>query len=234
MKNKENTLKAIEKFIFVVEQLRGENGCPWDKAQTHGSLRMQLIEEAYEAADAMLAYEEKKETDNLREELGDLLLHIIMHGVIAEEEEIFSLEDIVTEITEKMIHRHPHVFSKEEWEKQETKKTWEELKAEEAGHDMKKVQPLHGIPKALPALLRMSKILKKANAVYGHKIEKEESFTKLSSLARALTEVKDQKKKEELISSILFHICNLSWQEQWNPEELLISEIEKKMMELEG
>ena len=117
MKNKENTLKALEKFIEVVEALRGENGCPWDKAQTHGSMRMELIEEAYEAAEAMFAYEEKKEVDNLREELGDLLLHVIMHGVIAEEENIFSIEDIATEITAKMIHRHPHVFSKEEWEK---------------------------------------------------------------------------------------------------------------------
>ena len=95
MKNREQTLQAMEKFIQVVETLRGENGCPWDKAQTHESLRMELIEEAYEAADAMLAYETKKETDNLREELGDILLHVIMHGVIAEEENIFSIEDIV-------------------------------------------------------------------------------------------------------------------------------------------
>lgn len=233
MKNKEKTLQAIEKFIEIVETLRGENGCPWDRAQTHGSLRMELIEEAYEAAAAMLAYEERKEADNLREELGDLFLHIIMHGVIAEEEEIFTIEDIVTEITEKMIHRHPHVFSKEEWEKQEEKKTWEQLKAEEAGHAKEKVRPLSGVPKALPALLRMSKVLKKADTVYGKKTEREESIQQISFLGETLQNTKNKIQQEKIMTSMLYHMCNVAWQDKINPEELLMNQIERVINGLE-
>lgn len=233
MKNREQTLQAIEKFILVVEELRGENGCPWDKAQTHGSLRMQLIEEAYEAAEAMKSYEDKKETENLKEELGDILLHIIMHGVIAEEEEIFSIEDMVTGITEKMIHRHPHVFSKEEWEKQDRKKTWEELKAEEAGHAKEKILPLHSVPKALPALLRMCKVLKKADAAYQKRTSREESLEEISKLVTGLKNVENREEEEKTISSMLYHLCNLSWQDKINPEELLIGEIEKIISDLE-
>ena len=105
-----------------------------------------------------------------------------MHGVIAEEEGIFSIEDVVTGITEKMIHRHPHVFSKEEWEKQDRKKTWEELKAEEAGHAKEKILPLHSVPKALPALLRMCKVLKKADTAYQKRTSREESLEEISKL----------------------------------------------------
>ena len=233
MKNRDNTLKAIEKFIDVVEALRGENGCPWDRAQTHGSLRMELIEEAYEAAEAMMAYEEKKEVDNLREELGDLLLHVIMHGVIAEEEDIFSIEDIVREITDKMIHRHPHVFSKEEWEQQEVKKTWEQLKAEEAGHDRNKVRPLQGIPKSLPALLRMCKILKKADTVYEKKILREESIEQIALLGECLKHSRNKKQQEKVMTTILEHLCNVAWQDNINLEELLMNQAEKVIEGLE-
>ena len=233
MKNKEKTLEAFEKFIYVVEALRGENGCPWDKAQTHGSLRMELIEEAYEAAEAMTAYEEKSEVDNLREELGDLLLHVIMHGVIAEEEDIFSIEDIVREITDKMIHRHPHVFSKEEWERQKEKKTWEQLKAEEAGHDRNKVRPLQGIPKSLPALLRMCKILKKADTVYEKKILREESIKQIALLGECLKNSRNKKQQEKVMTTILEHLCNVAWQDNINLEELLMNQAKKVIVGLE-
>ncbi len=234
MKDKEKTLEAFEKFIYVVEALRGENGCPWDKAQTHGSLRMELIEEAYEAAEAMTAYEEKNEVDNLREELGDLLLHVIMHGVIAEEEDIFSIEDIVREITDKMIHRHPHVFSKEEWENQKEKKTWEQLKAEEAGHVKEKVLPLHGVPKALPALLRMAKVLKKADTVYGRKVVREESLDQIVLLGERLKNSKDKNQQEKVMTTMLYHLCNVAWQDKINLEELLMKQTEKVIEGLEN
>lgn len=226
MKNKNNTLNAFEKFINVVEELRGENGCPWDKAQTHGSLRMELIEEAYEAAEAMVNYETTKESDNLREELGDILLHVIMHGVIAEEEEIFTIEDILKDITEKMIHRHPHVFSKEEWEKLEEKKSWEQLKAEEAGHAPEKILPLRGIPKALPSLLRLSKVLKKSDTIYNTKITKEESLSQIIMQGNLLSKVESKEAEEESMTCLLYHLCNIAWQDKINLEELLINKTE--------
>lgn len=222
MINKENTLKALEKFIFVVEELRSEHGCPWDKAQTHESLRMQLIEEAYEAADAMLNYQSKGEIDNLREELGDILLQVVLHSVIAQEEQIFTLEDVVNEITEKMIHRHPHVFNRDN--QGENKKTWEELKAEEKKNAA--TLPLHGIPKALPALLRSAKVQKKAAVNYHHKMDADFSVSQIALLAGQLEKAQSKEIKEKLMTSMLYHMTNVAWQENINLEECLMMNVD--------
>ena len=222
MTNRENTLNALEKFIHVVEELRSDHGCPWDKAQTHESLRMQLIEEAYEAADAMLNYHSKGEIDNLREELGDILLQVVLHSVIAEEEHIFTLEEVVNEITEKMIHRHPHVFNHDNQDEQ--KKTWEELKAEEKKNTS--TLPLHGIPKALPALLRSAKVQKKAAVNYHHKMDAEFSISQISLLASQLENAKSKEQKEKLMTSMLYHMTNVAWQENINLEDNLMKNID--------
>lgn len=229
MTNRENTLNALEKFIHVVEELRSDHGCPWDKAQTHESLRMQLIEEAYEAADAMLNYHSKGEIDNLREELGDILLQVVLHSVIAEEEHIFTLEEVVNEITEKMIHRHPHVFNRDNQEK--NTKTWEELKAEEKKNDA--ALPLHGIPKALPALLRSAKVQKKAAVNYHHKMDAEFSISQISLLASQLENAKSKEQKEKLMTSMLYHMTNVAWQENINLEDNLMKNIDVLISALE-
>ena len=222
MLNEQTTLEALKKFILVVEELRSEHGCPWDKAQTHESLRMQLIEEAYEAADAMLNYHSKGEIDNLREELGDILLQVVLHSVIAEEEQIFTLEDVVNEITEKMIHRHPHVFNRDNQD--EKKKTWEELKAEEKKNDAS--LPLHGIPKALPALLRSAKVQKKAAVNYHHKMDSEFSISQVSMLAQQLEKASSKDIRQKLMTSMLYHMTNVAWQESINLEECLMKNID--------
>ena len=231
MPDRNTTLQALDKFIRVVEELRSEHGCPWDKAQTHGSLRMQLIEEAYEAADAMLAYHSKGEIDNLREELGDILLQVILHSVIAEEEKIFTLEDVVNEITEKMIHRHPHVFCPESLK--DGVKSWEELKAEEKGHKKEDVPPLHGIPKALPALLRSAKVQKKAAVNYHHKMEEDFSVSQVALLASQLENVRNKEQKEKLMTSMLYHMTNIAWQNNINLEECLMVNTDKVIEALE-
>lgn len=222
MLDESRTLEAIKKFILVVEELRSEHGCPWDKAQTHESLRMQLIEEAYEAADAMLNYHSKGEINNLREELGDILLQVVLHSVIAEEENIFTLEDVVNEITEKMIHRHPHVFNRDN--QVETKKTWEELKAEEKKNDA--TLPLHGIPKSLPALLRSAKVQKKAAVNYHHKIDAAFSASQITLLASQLEKVTSKEQREKLMTSMLYHMTNIAWQENINLEDNLMKNID--------
>lgn len=229
MQNKEHTLHAFEKLIHVVEELRSEHGCPWDKAQTHESLRMQLIEEAYEAADAMLNYQSKGEIENLREELGDILLQVILHSIIAEEEQIFTLEDVVNEITEKMIHRHPHVFNRDN--QNETKKTWEELKAEEKKNTS--ALPLHGIPKALPALLRSAKVQKKAAVNYHHKMAAEFSLSQVSMLAQQLEKASSKEMKEKIMTAMLYHMTNAAWQENINLEECLMQNIDTVINSLE-
>lgn len=226
---KENVLSALENFIHVVEELRSEHGCPWDKAQTHESLRMQLIEEAYEAAEAMLNYHSKGEIDNLREELGDILLQVVLHSVIAEEEHLFTLEDVVKEITEKMIHRHLHVFKRDSLDDNE--KTWEELKAEE-----KKNNPtllLHGIPKALPALLRSAKVQKKAAVNYHHKMDVDFSINQIELLAGQLANTKAKETREKLMTSMLYHMTNVAWQENINLEDGLMRNIDTIIETLE-
>ena len=233
MSTNKRTLEALNKFINVVKELRSDHGCPWDKAQTHESLRMQLIEEAYEAADAMLNYHSKGEIDNLREELGDILLQVVMHSVIAEEENIFTLEDVVNEISEKMIHRHPHVFGTSEEKSKNLTKTWEELKAEEKGHNKAFTPPLHGIPKALPALLKSAKVQKKADTVYKHKTEKEVSLSQISLLANQLEHSSSKEQTEKLMTSMLYHMTNVAWQEKINLEECLMNKTDTLILNLE-
>ena len=116
----------------VVETLRSEKGCPWDKKQTHASLKTTCVEEAAEVVCGINILEEKGDPENLKEELGDLLLQIVFHAVIAEEEGLFTLDDVARTASEKMIRRHPHVFSGKEYaDDEERHKAWEEIKQKE-------------------------------------------------------------------------------------------------------
>lgn len=225
MNNKEATLRALEEFIEVVEALRGENGCPWDKAQTHGSLRMELIEEAYEAADAMRYYEETGHYSHLLEELGDVLLHVIMHGVIAQEEGIFTLKEIADGIREKMIHRHPHVFVGNH-RAGDREKSWEELKAEEKNHSREEKGPLRQLPRSLPALTKAVKVMKYLDQSYDSKMSEEESANQLSLLALSLGSVRDKKGKEGIFASMLYHMANIAYREKIGLERLLLDRMD--------
>ena len=128
MLNESKTLEALKKFISVVEELRSEHGCPWDKAQTHESMIKCLRDECEEVVQAI----EEKDDDNLCEELGDVLLQVLLHAQIASEEGRFTIDDVVNGLAEKMIRRHPHVFGDEEFGSVEQNKArWEEIKAAE-------------------------------------------------------------------------------------------------------
>ena len=100
-------MEKFDKFIDIIKTLRSENGCPWDREQTHESLRQNLIEESYEVVESI----DNQDMANLREELGDVLLQIVFHSLIAEEEKAFTMEEVIEEISEKMVRRHPHVFA---------------------------------------------------------------------------------------------------------------------------
>ena len=151
-------------FLEIIKALRSENGCPWDKEQTHMSLRPCLSEETAEVLAAIRIYEQTGSYENLREELGDVLLQVVMHSQIASEEGIFTMEDVVNEVSEKMIRRHPHVFGNISAENSEQAlSTWEEMKKKEKS---KVISPLREIPSELPALTRAVKVLKKADKVY--------------------------------------------------------------------
>ena len=123
---------TYEDFVEIIRKLRGENGCPWDREQTHMTLRPCIMEEAAETAAAIRIYDRTGSYENLREELGDVLLQVVMHSCIAEEEGLFTLEDVVPEVAEKMVRRHPHVFGSGSAETPgEVLQNWEEIKKQE-------------------------------------------------------------------------------------------------------
>ena len=156
---------ALEQLIVLMDRLRLE--CPWDAKQTHTSLRSHLLEETYEVLEALDAMNEEtgKGSEHLQEELGDLLLHIVFHARIAEDLGQFTLEDVATQITEKLIHRHPHVFPPESEGQEEPvdveqmASTWEQIKKKEKN----RASVFDGIPIALPSLTRASKVVRKSS-----------------------------------------------------------------------
>ena len=125
-------MESFNKLRETVRHLRAEDGCPWDREQSHESLKPEVIEEAAEVICGINVYEQTGNYENLKEELGDLLLQIVMHAQIAEEEGIFTLDDVISGITEKMVRRHPHVFgNKKVSGSEEVLANWEEIKRKE-------------------------------------------------------------------------------------------------------
>ena len=148
----------IDELIEIIEQLRGENGCPWDKVQTHASLREPMLEEAYEVVEAI----NRKDMDNLKEELGDVLMQVIFHSSLAKEAGGFTLDDVIDGVCQKMIRRHPHVFGTATVDTaEEVLVNWEAIKKQE--HAMvTQTERIRDIPQALPALTHAKKVQKKA------------------------------------------------------------------------
>ena len=150
-------LAAFERLLNIMDELREK--CPWDKMQTIESLKTMTIEEVYELADAI----DRKDMTDIKKELGDLMLHLVFYSKIGEEKDEFNIEDVLTGITEKLIYRHPHVFSDVNVENHdEVSKNWEELKLKEKGGN---TSVLGGIPASLPALIKANRIQQKARGV---------------------------------------------------------------------
>jgi len=145
----------LEKLVDIIAILRSENGCPWDREQTHKSLRPNMLEEAYEAVDAI----DEGDIPNLREELGDVLLQVVLHSQIAKDNGEFDIEDVAKELSDKLIHRHPHVFGTEHVNSADDVVTnWDKLKKEEKTY---RKSILDGISKSQSALMSAQKISKK-------------------------------------------------------------------------
>ena len=157
MKNKEKY--SVEDLRKIVEILRSENGCPWDKVQTHKSIRQDLLEEAYEAVEAI----DMESDEMLCEELGDVMLQVVFHSSIAEGEGRFTIEDVCTGVCRKLIERHPHVFGEIKVETVDDVLTnWDRIKQNSKKRNTLKEQ-FDGVCKALPALMLANKYVHKAN-----------------------------------------------------------------------
>ena len=213
-----NEADAIERLANIVHVLRKE--CPWDKVQTHESLKRCMIEEAYESIEAI----DNNDFINLREELGDVLLQVVFHADLAHEESYFDLKDVINDECEKMIRRHPHIFS------EETAKTvdkviekWENVKSKEHGNTTH-TQRLKDVPKSLPALLRSEKVLKRAVDANFEQSDLDTSLKDATDVIEKIRNVGPEVEQSELsdrIGDLLLSIVNASRLAGVNSEESL-------------
>ena len=225
--------KNLERLIEIFEILRGENGCVWDRAQTHETLIPNMLEEAYEAVEAI----KEGRPEHIREELGDVLLQVVLHSQIAKDNKEFDIEDVAKELNEKLIHRHPHVFGDASVSsKEDVLEKWEELKKIEK---KERKSQMDGIPITLPALMACQKISKRAIKV-GFEWDKVETLMECvnSEFDEFFDEFKknDKDAMEDEMGDILFAVVNLARWHNIDAEQALLRANRKfikrfKMME---
>jgi len=208
------TGSKFNEFVQIVERLRKE--CPWDKEQTNDSIKAATIEEAYEVVDAI----DNKDYDELKKELGDLLLHVVFHTVIAEESNHFEIDDVIDSIQEKIIRRHPHVFGdKEVSGAEEVKTNWEEIKLSEG-----RVNLLDGMPPLLPALQLAHRIQEKVSKVGFDWERKEDVWKKVVEEIEEMHQSELEGTHDELegeIGDVIFALVNYARFLRVNPENAL-------------
>jgi XTP/dITP diphosphohydrolase len=214
MNTRQTQLEAFGRLLDIMDDLREK--CPWDKKQTMQSLRHYTIEETYELGDAIL----DNDLVEVKKELGDLMLHLVFYAKIGSETKDFDIADVCTEICEKLIHRHPHIYSdtvvKDE---EEVKQNWEKLKLKEGRSSV-----LEGVPKSLPALIKASRIQEKVKGVGFDWDEPNQVWDKVQEeLEELQVEVNagDQDKIEAEFGDVLFSMINYARFLNVNPEDAL-------------
>jgi len=188
----------------IIARLRGPNGCPWDKKQTHASLRPFLVEESYEVLQAL----EEGTPQKLRDELGDLLLQIMLHAQIAAESGQFDIDDVVRGISNKLIHRHPHVFGgREAKDIVEVEQNWEALKQEERAEGE---SILAGMPEQMPALAYSQSMQRRVAGVGFDWAKVEEIIDKLAEEVEEIKQATNQQEKANEFGDLLFTLANIA------------------------
>ncbi|MGQ9607963.1 MAG: nucleoside triphosphate pyrophosphohydrolase [bacterium] len=224
---------SFSELVEVIAKLRGEEGCPWDRQQTHDTLKINIIEEAYEALEAI----DEKDDEKIEEELGDLLMQVLLNAQIAKEEGKFDIYGVIQKIKEKLIRRHPHVFGDVKVKSaHEVIQNWDEIKSKEKERE----SLMDGIPTNLPALIRARKVQSKASRVGFDWDKSEDVFIKIEEELRELKESIEKGEHdsiEEELGDILFSIVNLSRFLNIEPEIALMKTTAKfikrfKQMEL--
>lgn len=214
MTGKTEKTYTYEDFLKIIATLRSENGCPWDKVQTHESLKPCMMEEAAELLASIRIYDKTGNPENMLEELGDVLLQVVMHAQIAAEEGIFTMEDVVNEVSCKMVRRHPHVFGTGEADTPaEVLVNWEEIKKEEKKGKDWIASPLQEIPQELPALTRAVKVLKKIDKHYEKGNTYEQDAAAIGELAAALQDCvpgEDDEKLQTLLGDLLLRVSDVA------------------------
>lgn len=221
--------KDFDELVSIMARLRAPGGCPWDREQTYGSLAQYLLEESYETFDAIQEAEQTGDVKNLREELGDLLLQVVFHSTIAAEKGDFTIDEVARGVTEKLIHRHPHVFGEADLKTaDDVLSNWDELKKAERKATGKKEKTkdsiLEDVPVHFPALLEGLKLTKRAAKVGFDWENTEQIFDKLTEEVNELkAEIggDNREKIEEEIGDLLFVVVNLARKLSVEPETAL-------------
>lgn len=225
MKNPKDCLdldpRELSTLRAVMAALRSKDGCPWDKKQTHSSLKRYLLEETYEVIDAI----DQQDTENLVEELGDLLFQIVFHVQIGEEDGDFTMADVIQGINTKMIYRHPHVFG----DSTPDEVDWEKLKAKEK-HSTSLADELHRIPKGFPALMASEKIQKKLARSGRRETDASFDLAQIRTAADTLETKEGQKEKAEALQKILAAAADLARLNGFQPE-LMLKEYNTQMID---
>ena len=206
--------KAFVRLLTIMDELREK--CPWDKKQTMDSLRYLTIEELYELSDAIL----DKDTDEIKKELGDVLLHIVFYSRIASETNDFDITDVINSVCDKLIHRHPHIYGDVDVKDEvEVKKNWEKLKLKEG-----KKSVLEGVPKSLPAIVKSFRIQEKVRGIGFDWDNKNQVWEKVvEEIAELKIEIKNgnQDRIESEFGDVLFALTNYARFVNVNPEDAL-------------
>lgn len=225
--------KNLEELISIIRKLRAPDGCPWDREQTHYSLRPNMIEEAYEAVDAI----DDNDMKHLKEELGDVLLQVVLHSQIASEEGAFDIEDVAQELNKKLIHRHPHVFGNAKIDNSDdVLQAWDKLKAEEKTH---RKSAMDGISRSQAALISAQKISKKAVKQGFEWPDEETLYDCINSEFQEFKQAKENGDKlnmEEEFGDILFAVVNLARWNKIDAEQALLKankKFEKRFRKME-
>jgi len=213
--NRANKLDAFDRLLTIMDQLR--NLCPWDQKQTIESIRHLTIEETYELSDAIL----EGNLEEVKKELGDLMLHMVFYSRMADEQKAFDMADVLNGISDKLIHRHPHIYGDVEADNEKTVlENWEKLKLKEKGNK----SVLGGVPKSLPSLIKAQRIQEKARGVGFDWDNKEQVWDKVNE---ELAEFKheeaegNKEKATEEFGDLLFSLINYARFIKINPEEAL-------------
>ena len=208
-------LTAFERLVQIIAELR--EGCPWDRKQTLESLRYLTIEETYELSDAIL----ERDLDEVKKELGDLIMHIVFYAQIGSETNDFTIADVIESVNEKLIRRHPHIYGDVEVaSEEEVKRNWEKIKLSEG-----KKSVLEGVPKSLPAMVKANRIQEKARGIGFDWDHESQVWDKLVEEIQELkTEINNKASKiriEDEFGDVLFSIINYARFIDVNPEDAL-------------
>ena len=216
MSNKTNQAESFVRLLKIMDELREQ--CPWDKKQTIESIRHLTLEEVYELSDAII----EKDFENIKKELGDILLHIVFYARIASETKLFDIKDVIDSICIKLVDRHPHIYGEIKVNsEEEVKQNWEKIKLREGNRSV-----LSGVPKGLPALIKAQRIQEKASGVGFDWQNKLQVWEKVKEEIRELEkEVQDaplvNEKIEEEFGDVLFSLINYGRFLKLNPEDVL-------------